>query len=93
VVGLFVISGVINILALTGSFYMLQIYDRALTSRSVETLLGLTILAIGLYAFQGVLDVIRSQVLIRAGALIDDRLAPTAHRVALDMPRHGLCDG
>jgi ATP-binding cassette subfamily C protein len=89
VVGLFVISGVINILALTGSFYMLQIYDRALTSRSVETLLGLTILAIGLYAFQGVLDVIRSQVLIRAGALIDDRLSPTAHRVALDMPRHG----
>ena len=68
---------------------MLQIYDRALTSRSVETLLGLTILAIGLYAFQGLLDVIRSQILVRAGALVDDRLAPVAHRVALDMPRHG----
>lgn len=87
--GLFVISGVINVLALTGSFYMLQIYDRALSSRSIETLLGLTILAVGLYAFQGILDVIRSQILIRSGALIDDRLAPIAHRVALDMPRHG----
>ena len=41
-VGLF--SGVINILALTGSFYMLQVYDRVLTSRSVETLVGLTVL-------------------------------------------------
>lgn len=86
---LFVISGVINFLALTGSFYMLQVYDRALTSRSVETLVGLSVLAIGLYAFQGVLDVIRTQILVRMGARVDDQLAPLAHRVTLDMPRHG----
>lgn len=86
---LFLISGVINVLALTGSFYMLQIYDRALGSRSVETLIGLSVLAIGLYLFQGLLDVLRSQVLVRMGARIDERLAPLAHRVTLDMPRHG----
>lgn len=86
---LFVISGVINVLALTGSFYMLQIYDRALTSRSMETLLGLSALAIGLYLFQGILDILRSQILVRTGARVDDRLAPLAHRVTLDMPRHG----
>ena len=39
-----VFSGFINILALTGSFYMLQVYDRVLTSRSVPTLVGLTVL-------------------------------------------------
>ena len=41
-------SGVINILALAGSFYMLQVYDRVLPSQSVATLIGLSILMIGL---------------------------------------------
>jgi ATP-binding cassette subfamily C protein len=59
---LFTISGFINILALTGAFYMLQIYDRALASGSVPTLLALSALAIGLYLFQGLFDIIRSQV-------------------------------
>jgi PrtD family type I secretion system ABC transporter len=86
---LFVLSGVINILALTGSFYMLQIYDRALTSRSLETLIALSGLTIGLYLFQGVLDVTRSQILVRIGAGFDERFAPLAHRVTIDMPRFG----
>ncbi len=86
---LFVLSGVINLLALTGSFYMLQIYDRALGSQSIETLVGLSILAIGLYMFQGVLDIIRSQILVRVGARVDHNLAPLAHRVMIDMPRFG----
>ncbi|MEZ5849315.1 MAG: type I secretion system permease/ATPase [Hyphomicrobiaceae bacterium] len=86
---LFLISGVINVLALTGSFYMLQIYDRALGSQSLETLVGLSVLAIGLYMFQGILDVVRSQILVRSGAAIDTRFAPLAHRVAMDMPRFG----
>jgi PrtD family type I secretion system ABC transporter len=86
---LFLVSGVINLLALTGSFYMLQIYDRALGSQSVETLIGLSVLAIGLYVFQGLLDVTRTQILIRMGARIDHVLAPMAHRVTIDMPRFG----
>jgi PrtD family type I secretion system ABC transporter len=87
---LFLASGIINILALTGSFYMLQIYDRALTSGSVPTLLGLSALAIGLYLFQGFFDVIRSQVLVRVGARLDAKIAPMAHQVAIDMPRFGF---
>lgn len=86
---LFFLSGVINLLALTGSFYMLQIYDRALGSQSIETLVGLSILAVGLYLFQGVLDVSRSQILVRVGARVDHNLAPLAHRVMIDMPRFG----
>ncbi len=87
---LFAMSGVINVLALTGSLYMLQVYDRALTSGSVQTLMALSALAIGLYLFQGAFDVIRSQVLVRVGARLDEEIAPIAHRVAIDMPRFGF---
>lgn len=86
----FLISGVVNVLALTGSFYMLQIYDRALTSQSIPTLLALSGLAIGLYLVQGLLDVSRSQILVRIGARFDRALAPLAHKVAIDMPRFGF---
>lgn len=85
-----VVSGIVNVLALTGSLYMLQIYDRALTSSSVPTLLALSALAIGLYFFQGLLDVSRSQILVRLGAQLDHRLAPLAHKVVIDMPRYGF---
>lgn len=87
---LFAVSGIINILALTGAFYMLQIYDRALTSGSVPTLLALSALAIGLYLFQGLFDVVRSQILVRIGARLDKKFAPIAHKVAIDMPRFGF---
>lgn len=87
---LFAMSGIINVLALTGSLYMLQVYDRALTSGSVQTLVALSTLAIGLYLFQGGFDVIRSQVLVRVGARLDKEIAPIAHRVAIDMPRFGF---
>lgn len=83
-------SGIINILALTGAFYMLQIYDRALTSGSVPTLLAISMVAIGLYLFQGLFDIIRSQILVRIGAKLDRKIAPLAHRVAIDMPRFGF---
>ena len=86
----FLVSGIVNILALTGSLYMLQIYDRALTSQSVPTLLALSGLAIGLYLFQGMLDISRSQILVRLGARVDASLAPLAHRVVIDMPRFGF---
>jgi PrtD family type I secretion system ABC transporter len=87
---LFSVSGIINVLALTGSFYMLQIYDRALTSGSVPTLVALSVLALGLYLFQGMFDIIRSQVLVRVGARVDRKLAPLAHQVTIDMPRFGF---
>lgn len=86
---LLLLSGVINILALTGAFYMLQIYDRALVSGSIPTLVAISVLAIGLYLFQGIFDIIRTQVLVRIGARLDRRLAPVAHQLVVDMPRLG----
>ena len=87
---LFLISGLINILALTGSIYMMQVYDRALTSGSVETLAFLSVLAVGLYLFHGLFDALRAKVLVRLGARLDRRLAPVAHKVAIDLPRRGF---
>jgi ATP-binding cassette, subfamily C, bacterial len=76
--GLFVAIGVfsafVNILMLTGSLYMLQIYDRVLPSKSVETLLALTLLVAALYAFMGVLDFTRARIAARIGASLQSRL-------------------
>lgn len=87
--GLAAISGVVNLLALTGSLYMLQIYDRVLTSHSVPTLVALSILAIGLYLALGILDVIRAQVLVAVGSSVDQRLSPIAHAAVMRLPIYG----
>ena len=72
-------SGIVNLLMLAGPLYMLQIYDRVLSSRSVPTLVALSIFLVGAYAFQGALDMIRSRVIVRAAALLDHRLSNAAH--------------
>ena len=64
-VGIF--SSVLNVLALTGSIYMLQIYDRVLPSRSIPTLIGLTIIMAGLYVGFGILDLVRTLMMSRIG--------------------------
>src|SRR3954451_12886011 len=74
--GLIVFSAVINLLYLTGSFYMLQIYDRVIPSRSIPTLIALTVLAGTLYVFQATLDFIRSRVLLRISRSFDEGLTP-----------------
>ncbi len=78
-------SGVVNLLMLAGPLYMLQVYDRVLTSRSVPTLVVLSILLVGAYAFQGALDLIRSRVVVRAAALLDGRLAHAVHGAVINL--------
>jgi PrtD family type I secretion system ABC transporter len=79
-------SALINILYLTGSFYMLDIYDRVLPSRSVATLVGLSVLAGGLFVFQGLLDWLRSRVLSRVGIALDEAMHADVHRAVVLMP-------
>ncbi len=74
-IGIGVMSGMINILYLTGSFFMLEVYDRVLPSRSVPTLIGLMVLAAFLYIALGVLDMIRGRILVRIGASLDESLS------------------
>ena len=74
-IGIAVFSGVINLLMLTGPLYMLQVYDRVLLSRSMSTLVALTILMGGLYVFMGLLELIRSRILIRVGNQLERNLS------------------
>jgi ATP-binding cassette subfamily C protein len=84
--GLGTMSLMINVLYLTGSFFMLEIYDRVLPSRSVPTLVGMCILAGGLYVCQGVLDLIRSRVLVRVGGSIDETLGDRIYQSIVRSP-------
>src|SRR5437016_1249624 len=72
--GVAAFSAAINLLMLAGPLYMLQIYDRVLSSRSVPTLVALSLFLVGAYGFQAVLDLIRARIVVRAAALLDRRL-------------------
>ena len=72
--GVAVFSAVVNILALTGSLYMLQVYDRVLASRSIPTLIGLSLITLAAYALSGGLDMLRGKMLARIGARFDEQL-------------------
>jgi ATP-binding cassette subfamily C protein len=85
-IGIGVMSGMINILYLTGSFFMLEIYDRVLPSRSVPTLAGLVVLAAGLYMAQAVLDMIRGRILVRIGASVDEALSGRVFETVARLP-------
>lgn len=75
-------SAAINALMFVGPLYMLQVYDRVLQSRSEITLLVLTVIALGMLAVYGVLEWIRSRVLVRAGLRFDAMLSsPLFNRV------------
>lgn len=77
-VGIF--SFAINILMLTGPVFMLQVYDRVLTSRSVPTLVALCLLVLALFLFMALFDFIRVRVLSRMGYRLDQQLAPLTFR-------------
>ncbi len=71
----------INLLMLLPSIYMMQVYDRVLTSNSTSTLLMLTLLAIVLFAMLGALEWVRSQILIRVSTRFDLLLNERLYRV------------
>ncbi|QCL76842.1 type I secretion system permease/ATPase [Agrobacterium tumefaciens] len=78
------LSAFTNILMLTGPLFMMQVYDRVLSSRSVPTLVALSMLAIVLYLFLGILELIRSRILSRIGERIEEQLGgPTFDAVML----------
>jgi PrtD family type I secretion system ABC transporter len=78
-----VFSAVVNILVFASPLYMMQVYDRVLSSRSIPTLIGLSLLLVGALAFQAFLDLIRSRIVVRAATLLDRRLATTVHKAVM----------
>jgi ATP-binding cassette subfamily C protein len=75
-----------NILMLTGSLFMLEVYDRVLPSRSVPTLVALLILTAGLYAAQGFIDAIRSRILVRIGDSLDETMSMRVYDAIVRLP-------
>ncbi|WP_108460885.1 type I secretion system permease/ATPase [Devosia naphthalenivorans] len=77
-----IFSAAINILLFVGPLYMLQIYDRVLQSRNETTLVMLTVIAGSMLMVHGLLEFLRSRVLVRTGYQFDEALsAPLFHRV------------
>ena len=72
---LFAVGFIVNLLQLTGSVYMMQVYDRVLASQSEATLFALTLISLFLIAIYGILEGCRSFALIGLGRLIDRRLS------------------
>ncbi len=85
-IGTAAMSMMLNLLYLTGSFFMLEVYDRVIPGRSIPTLVGLAIIAATLYAFQGVLDVLRARVLSRVGNALDESLSGRVYDVMTRLP-------
>lgn len=84
------IGSVYNLLLLSGSFFMLLVYDDVLPSRSVPSLVSLLVLVTIAYAFQAVLDVIRGRIMVHVGSLF---MRGISDRVLDVLSRHELTRG
>src|SRR3978361_577829 len=85
-VGVGLLSFMITLLYLTGSIFMLEVYDRVLPSRSVPTLVGLILLAGGLYIAQGFLDLLRGRILGRVGTSLDEAINARVFDTVVRLP-------
>ncbi len=85
-IGTGLVSGMSNILMLTGSMFMLEVYDRVLPSRSLPTLVGLLLLVVFLFVALGVLDAIRSRILARVGGALDEALSGRVYDTLVRLP-------
>ena len=86
-IGVGLVTAAVNLLYLTGSFFMLEVYDRVIPSHSIQTLVGLLVIATMLYAFQGMFDIIRSRVLVRIGAAFDETMSERIFAATVRLPR------
>ena len=89
-IGIAVFSGVINVLMLSGSLYMLQVYDRVIPSRNIATLLGLSLMVLLAYLVQGYFDALRTRMLCRVATLFDAGLQESIHTALATLPLRGV---
>jgi len=89
-VGIALFSGIINLLMLSGSLYMLQVYDRVIPSRNLATLLGLSLMVLFAYLMQGYLDALRARMLCRVATLFDAGLQDSIQTALATLPLRGV---
>ncbi|MBK1657589.1 type I secretion system permease/ATPase [Paracraurococcus ruber] len=87
VVGLF--SGVVNLLQLTTSIYMMQVFDRVLASRILDTLYYLSLIAVAATLVLALLEAVRGQVMQRLAAWMEQRVAPESFVRAIESTLRG----
>ncbi len=87
------LSGVMNILTLSGSMFMLEVYDRVLPSRSIPTLIALGLILVVLFAFLALFDIVRSRLLVRLATSIDEKLTPIVFKIVLKNSLRAKADG
>ena len=83
---IFIVSLVINLLMLVGPVYMLQIYDRILSSGSVPTLVVISLLTLFLYGFYWLLEIFRARILQRIGRHVEAQFSARAYRCSNQLP-------
>src|SRR5438309_3020813 len=88
-IGIAVFSGVINILMLSGSLYMLQVLDHTIPSSNIETLFGLSLMVLFAYLVQGYIDALRARMLCRVATLFDVGLQQSIHTALATLPLRG----
>ena len=88
--GIALFSGVINVLMLSGSLYMLQVYDRVIPSRNIATLFGLSLIVLFAYLMQGYFDALRARMLCRVATLFDVSLQDSIHNALATLPLRGV---
>ncbi|VVT02274.1 Alkaline protease secretion ATP-binding protein AprD [Sphingomonas sp. EC-HK361] len=79
-------SALVNLLYIVPTLYMLQVYDRVVPTRGIQTLLFLTVVLLFALATLALLDRIRARLLVRAGVQIDAALAPLVLDATLGRP-------
>src|SRR3954451_23527888 len=87
VVGLF--SGMVNLLQLTTSIYMMQVFDRVLASRILDTLYYLSLIAIVATLVLALLEAARGQLMQRLAVWVEQRVAPESFVRALESTLRG----
>jgi ATP-binding cassette subfamily C exporter for protease/lipase len=92
-IAVMVFSFAINILMLAPTIYMMQVSDRVMTSRSMVTLLMLSLIALGLFAMMGAIEWARSRIMVRLGVRLDHRigarLLALSHRFEIEKTSDG----
>ena len=83
------VSGAINVLALTGPLYMLEVYNRVLPSRSVAALVVFTLAMLALYGLSGALDFVRLRLMARAARRMDAHLSARVFAILPARARNG----
>ncbi|MFJ2709467.1 type I secretion system permease/ATPase [Pseudomonas sp. NPDC087346] len=77
-------TALINVLMLVPSIYMLQVYDRVLSSQNETTLAMLSLMVVGFFVFIGMLEVVRSFIVIRIGSQLERRFNLRVYQAAFE---------